>query len=138
MENIKEAIVETLEDVNEIVLETAEDVKDFAVEKMKDFKDGGDGGGGEVEAEAWNLWELLRAEQSHHRTGTILLKDFQNICTGFNILCYNVWARSRLYLADLTIIEPVEAHFGALLNLVSAVSDKFPHMSQLKTGRDAS
>ena len=39
MENIKEAIVETLEDVNEVVAETAEDVKDFAVEKMKDFKD---------------------------------------------------------------------------------------------------
>ena len=39
MENIKEAIVETLEDVNEIVVETAEDVKDFAVEKMKDFKE---------------------------------------------------------------------------------------------------
>ena len=39
MENIKEAIVQTLEDVNEIVLETAEDVKDFAVEKMKDFKE---------------------------------------------------------------------------------------------------
>ena len=39
MENIKEAIVETLEDVNEVIVETAEDVKDFAVEKMKDFKE---------------------------------------------------------------------------------------------------
>ena len=39
MENIKEAIVETLEDVNEVIAETAEDVKDFAVETMEDFKD---------------------------------------------------------------------------------------------------
>ena len=39
MENIKEAIVETLEDVNEVITETAEDVKDFAVETMEDFKD---------------------------------------------------------------------------------------------------
>ena len=39
MENIKEAIVETLEDVNEVIAETAEDVKDFAVETMKDFKE---------------------------------------------------------------------------------------------------
>ena len=39
MEDVAEAIVETLENVNEVIMETAEDVKDFAVEKKKDFKE---------------------------------------------------------------------------------------------------
>ena len=50
MEDIKDVIDETLGAFNVVIVETGKDVEEFAVEKMKDFKDGGDGGGGEVEA----------------------------------------------------------------------------------------
>ena len=39
MEDIKDAIDETLGAFNVVIVETGKDVKDFAVDKMKDFKE---------------------------------------------------------------------------------------------------
>ena len=39
MEDIKDAIDETLGAFNVVIVETGKDVKDFALEKMKDFKE---------------------------------------------------------------------------------------------------